>query len=922
MNVLIGLGLGGTFSSTGQEGSEGRARVGRPRWGGTGLLRDLELRLGLPPVAESASARLPRWVACIKALGDERAFYRRSFDADEIGTAAVLLEWRDMLVEAGWDGKDIEGCGERLRAPAILEHQRGEDMPLGRADRLVRVERALAKARGRIYESVTLVEPAALWPRRWQRIFERLQLLGTRLDVLEMKLPGAHPGSDLALVQSLLRGESGHGTIRGDRTFMLLRGDTPADLAELTAAILAERGNSDAHDLVVRCTDPHPLDAALLRHGLPSQGIGQESAWRPAMQILPLALETAFEPRDPHRVLELLTLPVGPFRGALGSRLARAVSRQPGVGGKEWQLQKAEAAQRIREHYVALERQGGRSDVEAERIATEIVAARMRLLDDWLEAPGIRTSAATKSELLAVVERVRTWVKGRIRAGDIALWGPVHAQIDMFSSALANDTRDSFTQEDVRQLLDRFARTEQSHDLAVESAGRIAHVAHPSSILGPWDGVIVWGFVGGVERRPTRLPWNDEELSALRAAGVSFVDPSALLRAEAGAWRRVVLAARDRVVLVAPRTIKGVATSSHSLWDEVCGRLGADDAMGARITCDVRAALDRRGDGLARVVACAPLQLPEGRGIWHVPGDAIRAAAGEASTSVTSLEKITTCPLAWVFERRAGFTMGAISSIASGSIRNGFLAHRLVEELHAEATFDLDEAAFLERVEERLADLLRTEAATLLLPGASIERLQVTRQIRAATRDLYRYLRRFGYRIVAVEEVVQMDSEIGPLHGRLDLRLEGRAGEQALLDLKWGSSRYRAMLAEGRAVQLAVYARAVAQVSGGPPPPAGYFALSQGEVLATDDRMKPRRRIDGASLDETLDRAFATAKAVLSTFERGRIPVRGTRQALPLLEALEIPEDRQHEHVSAGSDKACDYCPYDALCGRKWEVFA
>jgi ATP-dependent helicase/nuclease subunit B len=65
---------------------------------------------------------------------------------------------------------------------------------------------------------------------------------------------------------------------------------------------------------------------------------GPHQPWRPALQILPLAIELAFEPRDPERLLELLTLPDGPFAHQKGGgyTLAGAVSRSPGIGGPRW----------------------------------------------------------------------------------------------------------------------------------------------------------------------------------------------------------------------------------------------------------------------------------------------------------------------------------------------------------------------------------------------------------------------------------------------------------------------------------------------------------------------------------------------------------------------------------------------------------
>ena len=101
MDVTVGIAIAGPVFSP------DRAGIGRPIWGLAALLRDLELRVGLAPVDESHIQRLPPWAARIRALSDERAFYWRSFQSDELGTADRLLEWRDLLVEAGWNGHPI-----------------------------------------------------------------------------------------------------------------------------------------------------------------------------------------------------------------------------------------------------------------------------------------------------------------------------------------------------------------------------------------------------------------------------------------------------------------------------------------------------------------------------------------------------------------------------------------------------------------------------------------------------------------------------------------------------------------------------------------------------------------------------------------------------------------------------------------------
>jgi hypothetical protein len=932
MRIRVGLGLGGPAFTGGSTAA--RASLGEPTVGPAGLLRDLELRLGFAPVRDGASARLPRWTARIESLGDAQAFYARSLRVDTLGTAEALLAWRDGLVEAGWDGAPIDGGGDRLAALAAIERHASEGMPLGDADRLVRVERALGDARSRLYDSVTLLEDRALWPRRWQNVLSRLEALGTSFGRVVVDTPGAPTGSDLGLLQDRLRGGSAPRAIRGDGTLLLLRADTPGDLAELTAALLARGEQAATSDVVVRCGDAAPLEAALARHGLAGQGLASESAWRPAMQVLPLAVELAFEPRDPYRVLELLTLSVGPFRGRLGARLARALSRQPGIGGKEWKRQKAEAVSSLEEHHARLERANGKTEAEAGQAAREVIQERLAMLDEWLEGPGADASGISREDLTRVVERVRAWLRRRLRGGEADVYAAAYARAEAFADAVAHDTRAVFSREDARQLLDRFARGEQSHRASPEGAGRIAHVTHPGALLAPCDRVFVWGFVAGVERRPARLPWTEDERAALGPAGVVFPDATALLRSESDAWRRSVLVARRRVVFIVPRTSKGTATAPHPLWDEICGRLGLDESALSRIAREPRGVLENSSAASRALVPLetwAPLALPAARSAWALPAGALCAPTHDQTTSVTSLEKIATCPLAWVLEHRADLRSGAMSEVAEGPLLNGGLSHRLVEELHEEHAFDLAEDAFLARAANRFEGLLRTEGATLLLPGASVERLQLTRQVLHAMRDLYRYLRESEYRIAGVEESVTTESVVGPLHGRLDLRLVDAEGEPAVLDLKWGASTYRDLLAKGRAVQLAVYVRAVSLSAGvsrggtrprsGVLPPAAYYALSSRQVLSVDERMKVARPIDGPSLERTWSRVEATAKAALDRVAAGVVDVSGTKRSLPLLEALGVSEADRDDYFETEPDAACRYCGYGGICGRRWEAF-
>jgi ATP-dependent helicase/nuclease subunit B len=928
VRALVGFGLGGA-SFTPRSGATPRARLGEPVWGGAALLRDLELRLALSGAIAPRSVRVPRHAARIIEAADANAFYAASFASDAVGTADALLGWRDILIESGWNGRAIAEGGDRLAALARLEAA-GERVPAGDADRLVAVHDALSLERGTIYDEISLVEDRSIWPGRWLSIFAALETSGTRFTEFRPDLPGAPRDTDLGRVQGLLRNDptSSSGDlpdcIRGDGSLLVLRGDTPAELASMTAALLA---TSRAGALVIRSGDAAPLEAALGHHGLSAQGLASSSAWRPAMQILPLTVELAFEPRDPYRALELLTLGVGPFRGVLGRRLAKAVARSPGIGGREWQRRKAE----LREFLHARERQrrveAGSSDADAIAAANTHVEARMDRVAAWFEATGANPQGATASVFREIAERVHGWLLTRV-ADAPEVYGPALVQAKAFAQALLHDHRAFLSREEVRQLVDTVVRAPHDHARSLERAGRIAHVPHPSAALASCNTVVLWNFIASTERRASILPWNRVERAALAGAGVHLQDTARFFVEESAAWRRAVLSATARVVLVIPGTNGGAASVPHSLWDEISARLRLDGASEARVTRHARDVREGRTP-LVPVTILERLSLPDTPAIWKLTADVVgekkaNAAASEPAgrgASATSLETLVGCPLRWVLEERAELAAGGIAKVASDALLCGNLGHRLVEELFDAGAFDNDTAGYAASTEVILARLIEREAATLLLPGMAFERVQLVAQLLRAARNLRRYLDGSGYRIVAVEEEVLAESPIGTLRGRVDVRLADPESGPAVLDLKWGEARYRDVVKAGHAIQLAAYAGALRPSGSGPLPPAGYFALRSGRVVTADPRMKAERTLEGETLDVTWERVKNTARAVVESLSRGEIPVAGLRRSLPLLDSLGVEATSRGAYLAAKPDAACTYCSSAPLCGRAWEGF-
>jgi ATP-dependent helicase/nuclease subunit B len=903
LTPLTSLLIGGAALTEHDDLAPGAGSVGRPVWGPSALLANFELRLGLPTPAINEAVRAQRWS---RRLGEIEAtqlrFYTDSYRVDPLGTATALLAMRDELVAAGWNGEAIPAGGDRLAT--FVELEAGADLPPGTPDRVRRVEDELRRLRVRPVDELALAEPLSVWPLRWQRVFVQLEELGVPVRPAPVSF-AANGDTDLGRVQTLLRGDTPQGdtALKGDGSLLVLRAETSSELAPALAALLLTW--NEPSTVILRCGEAHTLDDALVAQGLPSTGVASASAWRPAAQVLPLAIELAFEPRDPYRVLELLTLPIGPFEGMVGRELASALSEAPGIGGPPWQR----AKQTIAEY------------------AGEDAEARLARIAEWLETPG-HEAIAPRSALLAVAKRVLTWLQPRLAyerekeasSARIDVLGAAFAQAQAFHEALRHDPREGLDLVAARLLVEQVLGS-VGLEVCAEQAGRIDPVASPAGLRVARDLVVWWHCVSGTEWRPSARPWRRAEIAALSAAGVVLADPAERLAVEAQGWRQAVLAARRRLVLAMPRWAVGEALEPHPIWDEIVARLGADDADIARVTVEARALLEGRATLCsADIAGLGALALPEARAQWQLDGAKLGPSVRH---SASSLDALVGCPLRWVLTYRAGLREGSIASIRDGPLLNGTLGHRLVESLHGAGALRRP-ADLSTHIDVHLGRLLREEAAVLLRPGMTFELAQLRKQLAASVTGLAELLGASKLTVVEVESRVVVSWRGGELEGRLDLLLQDAKGREVVLDLKWGRKRYRDLLAAGQAIQLAVYAAARRMATQGEAmPSAAYFSLSRGDVHAVDNGpFVGTRAIAGPALDETWAKLERTVERVEAALSKGHVAVTGVRSSRPLLEALGVPETDRARHLAPVLEAACEYCPHGALCGRSWEALA
>ncbi|HEU4617747.1 MAG TPA: hypothetical protein VFV10_06870, partial [Gammaproteobacteria bacterium] len=668
-----------------------RTALGETALGPGRFLALLESQLGLPPVATRPGEALLAYRACLEEVDGPDRFYHHSLATDSLGTARTLLGWRARWHEAGWRGRFEAPVSKRLADMADVERLAAARVPLDSGQRVARVAAALDSGLATQIERVVLHDEPAALPPGWRALLERFAC-----EIASGVGPAARavPGTDLHRVQQrllalddaaphetrphetqsretqpreTLRRETLPLDLAGDGSLLIVRAVSRDLSAQSIAEYLRESGAADETVLVAE-RDGIIVDNALERVGLPRAGFQHYSRFRAVTQVLKLCLGLVWEPVSPQLLLQFLLHPVAPLPTHARSALAEAVAKEPGVGGRAWRETLREILDRLRERAES----GNRSDFAAQGAALQADVAY------WLEAE--RYSPAQGAPVAALVERAQrctTWLAGRLNAGvadrkERDLYGAAVAQGEALIGVLADlaaSGRDTIDRLTLERLLDEVTGAAPDPGTFAE-AHHVRGATQPAAITRPWDTVIWWDL------REQRLHdghvWSETELAELAAEGVALPSPAERIRVESRAWRRPILCARSRAILVVHDRDEG----RHPLVIQL-----ESLARGFKETRVEEALL---ADGAARIsglgVSTEPLPrkaLPAARRWWRLP-PASKVPPREQE-SYSSLQKLLYYPHEWVLGYAGRLRAGRAANLARGNLLYGNLAHRLFE---------------------------------------------------------------------------------------------------------------------------------------------------------------------------------------------------------------------------------------------------
>lgn len=793
MQIVFGLNLDGYHAT------ELRPAFDKLTCGTRGLLQVLETRLGLGSLPVSQFRRLLQFRKVLLEIAQKQpVFFRESALQDSLATARVLLNWRDGLIESGWDGRATKNDPARLMDLAYVEARVRSQVAPGEADRLAAIDKELViRSPGEIHLEV--LDEREQLPYLWQKVCDKLHAHFKKVSGSPTK-PKSNEGTDLVLYQRFLNGNSiAKFKPVNDGTLLVLTAHSEITLARAVAQIINQR-DKQGHLTLIAGAQAGVLDQALIAEDEPLLGLQLRSSARPIPQLLILALRLCWQPADPGALLEFLTHPSSPVGRLLRRRLSEALASSPGIGGPKWTEAVAEARAALSQL----------ADKDESKTALKKLEED---LEHWILIERFSPEAGAPGDKLSeFCMQLSRWAAARsatLNEDDIAgrhlnLLSSIASEL---AEVLAGYPKISRLQ--LEQLLQELCSAGWEGEVFEPQLGHVGCVNCPEQVIEPADEIIWWDFSEPPEHK--QLPWTKAEILAFASHGAHFISPEVQAALRAKSWLRPMLAAKKQLILVLPKQRDGKSLPGHPLFARL---LALTEGNPARLpTRD----LDHE---LFNQKAAAPLSfttlvhrpLPTPQRWWKLSDGKLLSTQGKESYS--SLEKFIYKPFAWVLNYPAKLQRGPVTSLKlrPDFALKGTLLHRMLDLLLAASSSAIDWRVCTRQELDEWCDqswpiLLEHEGATLLLPGNLSDFLSLLETARRSLWELLYQLR--AAKVTFASTNVKPDDAPfigGTIMGYIDLLVTNQTGQNAVVDLKLGgATRRQEELKSNRQLQLAIY---------------------------------------------------------------------------------------------------------------------
>ncbi|MBY0546115.1 MAG: PD-(D/E)XK nuclease family protein [Candidatus Obscuribacterales bacterium] len=896
MQIVFGMHLDGLVCPEIYNGST--HSINSSILGPQGFLSLLEQQLGLGYPASTQPERVAQYLAKLAEFDNESQFYSSSFGTDCWATAQRVLEMRDALVAHGVSAAHQFPPGSRL--DALLKIEALDSTPLfpGQADRAREVLGALTRARFIEIQEVQLVTQSNHLSQPWTKILGLLAKLG--VCIRESRLdPKAPEGSDLCSVQhAMLAGTPNPMT--GDQTIVRLDAADEIEAAEFIAEWLASDQQENSNLAIIRGNGSTILDELCSSLNIPRIGSQSNSKLRGALQVLPLLFELSWEPLNPSRLLEMLSLPGSPIPLAVSRMFINALREEAGTGGECWR----QAYSRARD----LRKERHQKKNQDPAVVDKLVEREALSWRSWLEPDRFSpTEGITSSAAQTLCQQIQQWAATAASTGKVdKLIASAAQQARTVASIIKFMKLDRISRIQIDRILDSVLMEGAKKEAGGAEAADWSVVDSPGQIWNTVDTVLWLDFVKRDSLIKYLPPWQQSELELLKGVGTTMESQIRSCTREAATWRLPIQYAQRRILLVSPRVVAGECVSVHPVWDEIDAFV--DNPK--RITIATDKTYNQAETILCgRKISRHPLtgkELKTSPPIWRLQPGLVKPRETESSSSI---ERLLGCPLSWCFEYAGKIHPGTMLALPDDERLFANIAHIAVAKLFSERRRWQPSEASL-RMEEVLKELTETIGPQLLAAGKATELSTRCTELKRAFGVLVSLINVAELEVDACEVQKTREFGEGQFKGVIDLLLKDSTGRHIILDLKWTKwHKYKQrQLAEGRAIQLAAYRWLQSdETEWGQLGGAGYFMLRQAKLYFSSLEPFPEDCfIDGNQLDSLWYRIVEKHRENIARLAEGSAVATGLTTLM--------------ENESAEAPLAtppCRICSYGKLCGKE-----
>jgi len=798
--------------------------------GKQGLLHCLEFHLGLsghPHNNEHLRIEQYRQALQIHLRNHAEVFYKTSFEADQFATSTTLLLMRDELVLAGWNFDSDSKTPQRLKTIAAIENifeNTENDLTLsaGFSDRFQDVIIALT-THNQPFTHIILNEPIDFLPQHFQVLLKKLATKGATLESKENLHIASN--SDLSIFQKVLKKELSIATkhiLKNDGSILLVKSKRETHAAAWLASFFLK--NKSFQPLCLIPEKSRALDNAFIQEGLPSLGILSASLARPSLQILKLVSTFLWQPIDPFKILEFVTLSVKPLANDLGLEIGRIIAQTPGINSQRWSIT-------IKNYFDDLE------EAAKEDKSIDIREIKSQY-DFWFGRTRYRIDQKVpKVDAILIFNYLENWASQAFKDSNDE---NTSMQVLSSQATRVKDLLMALPESETHLTnleLERIVRTIYEPSpikFRDTEMGNFPFVHQSSAILDNVNELLWWNFSSN-EPDHFFSRWYQSELDFLEKNSIHLMSPEDKNRLLIWQRGRPVLRTQKRLILVMPEMVDGSPVFPHPLHDV----LEATFKNMEIITFDVdtekgKEAIQKHFDIPVKVLL-EKQKFGRPKPFINIqnPKRLLPDYQDESSRNFetfTSLDSLFYYPYQWVFRYKIKLHKSSILSIVRDTTMMGNLSHRFFELLFKQEIQEWNKRQVEQWIDAESNSLLAREGAVLLMYGRGPERISFLNKIKYASWSLVSMIQKNGWKVQDSEMDLLGKFNNIDIRAKADLVLE-KGDEKLVIDLKWrGATRRKMMIKNEEDLQLVMYSKLLTADETWAH--TAYFILEEGKMIA------------------------------------------------------------------------------------------